>query len=132
MFFKLLATLAGIVLIISTLFTAYYGRRCAKHRREGFLGDLENHENHAKLLCWVTCGAIVLIELMVRFHGGLHLNPIFPTHLLFAIPFFASLVAMRFWATGLKDPRFHRLLALICLANFLGTITTGAILLYGC
>ena len=130
MFFKLLATLAGIGLIISTLFTAYYGRRCAKHRREGFLGDLENHEKHAKALFWIACGAIVLIELMVRFHGGLHLNPIFPTHLLFAIPFFASLVAMRFWATGLKTPEFHRLLALICMVNFVGTITTGAILLY--
>ena len=103
-----------------------YGRRCAQHGHEHII----THKRAVNLALVAVVPLIVLIEVFARF-----LSETAPpawmlgVHLSFAVPFLTLLLVLRFWVTGEKIPKYHRSLAYLCAAAFVGTLTTGIIML---
>lgn len=125
---KILVILAGVWLSGAFLFTFFFGRQTAK-RNAASKFALEIHRRAARAIWWSALIAVMITELFVRMNGGLQPSPLFWIHLSCAVPFFVSLMLIRFWLNGLKHPALHRQLAYLCLVSFIGTIITGTILL---
>ena len=92
--------------------------------------SITRHKRLANLALWLALTAVVLTETMVRFQGGFKSNWLFPIHLGFALPSLILIVTLRFFLTGLKNPRWHRRVAYTLVILFTGTLTTGVKLLF--
>lgn len=88
------------------------------------------HRRYATTATVIAVVAVVATEIFIRLHGGANGGPLFLIHLCFAIPFFLTLLTLRFYATGTRSPRVHRILAYSCCAAFVGALSTGAPLLF--
>ncbi len=136
---KCLITLAFLILGSLLYATAKNGRQAASLSRSNtddpgiswacMLTTLY-HQQLAKYSFLTSLFAVLLTESYVRLNGGVHNKGLFHIHLGFALPLFAILAVLRFWLTGLSNPRQHKTLGYICLASYVGTVVTGLILLW--
>jgi hypothetical protein len=125
LFLKGLVALSFAAIFVLLAMIIVKGRRV----RQG-LEKSDRHRKLGKATFWITLAAIVLTEVMVRTAGGAHANSLFVVHLLFSLPFFVSLLLMNFRITGLRNAKSHRWLGYLNAFFFLGTLATGAPLLY--
>jgi len=126
----ILATIGIVVLFsIITFFMLRViccGRRCARHGHK----HMTTHRRAVNFVLAIAVPLIVLIEIFARF-----LSETAPpdwmlgVHLSFAVPFLTLLLLLRFRITGEKMPKYHRPLAYLCVAAFVGTLTTGITML---
>lgn len=134
-----------VVLLFSTLgiflyITAKSGRELARLNRELTTdADKEKiatkiifHNINAEASFGICFMSVVYTEIFVQLNGGV--NPVnkelFWVHLGFALPLFISLATLRYWLTGIKNPRIHKWLGYICLISYCGTFLTGMTLLW--
>ena len=90
---------------------------------------VEKHRSLAKTIFWLTVTMIGAIKVLIWVANAKPHGTLFQIHLGFAIPFVIlfSLVAFKF--TGLKYPNNHWLLSYSATVLWVGTFTTGALLL---
>jgi hypothetical protein len=86
---------------------------------------LSDHKSWANLSFWSTVVAILVTEGMVRLNGGVTLDPLLAIHLGFAGSFLALFLSLRFWITGLKKRRLHKVMGYTCFAVYTVTFATG-------
>lgn len=117
------------VFLGATLFlTALCGRKYAATR------DARHCESH--MMCAtgafiLMIAAIVSVELTKLAQGSIGHGAVLAVHLLFAIPFFLLFLLVFFLLTGIRAPRYHRMLVYPCLALFAAAFIIGAIMLLG-
>lgn len=113
------------VAVLSMLIsTARYGKREARRN------VITKHVRHAGWSVWVTLGAIVAIESLVRLSHPSIMTRLFEVHLGFAVPFLITLLTLRFYLTGSRNGSLHRVFAYGCLIAYGGALITGSILLW--
>ncbi len=101
-----------------------------KNARARTPGSVRRHKRYARALLIITAGLIGLIEIAVRMSGGIaRFDPLFVTHLVFALGFFSGILVLYFWLTGEKNARFHAPIAYTSTALFIGMASTGTALL---
>ncbi len=119
---------AGALLFLTAMLGRYDLKRVAENKRGKML---EEHRGWATITCIVAFGSVVFTEVLVRLQGGIQSPWLFRIHLsCFAVPFAVSLILLRSWITGLRFPRLHGLLALLCCVAYVGTFATGITLLF--
>ncbi|HMQ01996.1 MAG TPA: hypothetical protein PKD79_02930 [Candidatus Doudnabacteria bacterium] len=94
-------------------------------RRSRYNGLVSRHRTIATYALVLTVLLVLTIEVAIRVGTGPPRGTLFMVHMLFAIPFFLSLLVLRFWVTGIRYHRAHKYFAYGCLATFVGTLFTG-------
>lgn len=122
--------LLKIIVFLGFLSVLYSLARTVWAARRSLEPGLPNHRRWATTTLCLALFSIVMTELFVRFNGGVQDKQFVIFHLSLAVPFFLSLLTLRFFMTGIKDPFIHRILAYSCLGFFLGTFVTGIVLLW--
>ena len=114
------------VLVLSALVKAvFYGRK-SKHDSL----YISSHKYWATITVTLTVVSVVATEGFVRLFGGSTISFLFLFHLIvFALPYFVLVFVIRFFVTGERKPKTHRWLTYFVLVLYLGTFTTGMILL---
>ena len=126
----MLATVGIVVLFSIVTFFMWrvicYGRRCAHRGHEHMIV----HKRAVNSALVATVPLIVLIVVFERFLSEAS-PPIWllGVHLSFVVLFYPPFLLLRFKVTGEKMPKYHRPLAYLCAAAFVGTLTTGIAML---
>lgn len=113
----ILFILVGISLLV-TIFKVKYSRAIYEHRK------------WARFTFWLMLGAVLVVEIYVRFNGG-HLGSqtIFSIHLPIASLFLIGM-GWQLRKTGYKKPRVHKIVGYIVCILYIATFVTGMILLW--
>lgn len=121
---KAMVQILFVAVLSMLVSTARYGRREA-HRKV-----ITKHVQHAGWSVWVTLFAVGAIELLIRLSHPSVMSRLFAVHLGFAVPFFVTLLVLRFYLTGLRNGSLHRVFAYSCLVAYSGALITGSMLLW--
>lgn len=116
----------GLLIVLMSVFVGVWlsGRTVAKTKDK-----LQSHRTYTNIALALVVVLVLVLEAMVRIGGIGNRGHLFQIHLMFAVPAFCSLLALRFWMTGLRSKKHHRPLAYTCFGLFGGTILTGGWLL---
>lgn len=126
MYCKLFAFCGLLVITASFAYAAYQGYR---YRTTGDKLRLERHRGATSLALWYTMLGIALIETGARMRPPGPPPALLWVHLPLAVAFFALLLVLRFWLTGLAS-RHHGRLGRVCAGFFAGTLVTGVGLIW--
>lgn len=113
---------------VALFLTALCGRRYAITRDERYRDSHMVCASGAFILMVAAIGSVELVKLA---QGSLGHGAVLAVHLLFAIPFFFLFVLAFFLVTGIRAPRYHRVLVYPCLFLFAAAFIVGAAMLLG-
>lgn len=117
-------------LLVITLSFAYVVYQGWAYRTTKDSLQLTHHRDATDFaLCYTALG-VVLIRMAAQEAAPAHYPVIFWIHLPFAIAFFALLLVLRFWLTGLRSKKYHGPLGRLCAACFAGVLGTGIVLIW--
>jgi uncharacterized membrane protein len=117
----------AILVVVFCLFKAIYH---AKQAALGTLSGIREHKKWINRFLWALVPPVLIIETMVKLHGGRWGNPsLFIVHMALVALFVLTVISMRVIWTGVKNPTVHRKLSKLFYVSFVAMTCTGSALI---